>query len=827
LKEIRMFAFGHRAAWLAGFAAFFLSSASASDFQPERIYKVRKKISLDQGWKFINDITSTDPMAPSFNDASWATVNVPHCAKYAAPTSDAERATMPRAGGWTGVSWYRKTFTLPATGPAAKIFVEFEGAMSSADVYVNGTQAGSHMSGGFTGFWFDISSLVDKTGPNVLAVRLDCNYRYDVPPGKLDTVGNEYPDYQLYSGMHRDVWLVCADNVYIPLYGQKINTPAAASSRSTVRIRTTVNNDSGAAVTATVRCVVADKNGAIIAAKNGTTSINAYSSNLFDMTIDSITGVTPWTPETPELYRVFTKVIVSGAAVDDNAERFGFRVLDWKANDGFYLNGKRCELQGVNMHNEFAWVGHALPNSRYFQEVKLVKDMGANAIRCAHYPRDPSFYNACDELGVLCEPELPTWGGQTTSYPAAFWDRLSQAAQEMVTVGYNHPSIILWGIFNEPPLSPSFVNKFKTLHGVIKALDSSRFTSNINNKWYPPSSDPQNGVTDIHGLNYSIPSASTTIKVYNSEYAEGWIRWCNRGDTIDDTVNNHLYGENQFSDLRWSGNPANSEIGWTQIAQSSAIAGGHMWVFVDYWSANEGLSHPMGVLDHYRIPKKVYYTFQKNWTSASDDYPTTGLTAAKIRLDADVTSLVADSTDLSRIIASVRDNTGKCVWAAHNVTFQVFGPCNVFDDIGKPITTIAGKIGIILKSTNSPGAITVIASADNLASDTLHLTSSLRDDSPLPFIWSESGVIGNAPALPQGHISIVQTGERLQITAPLKNGETINVGLRTLQGRAVNCALKGKGPVFVVQPSPAARGIYIVRVKAGALETVKKIVLTN
>lgn len=804
-----------------------VSLTVSGEFYPHRIYKVRNKSSLNQGWKFINDLTSDSPQDPGFNDDSWETVNVPHSAKYAAPTNDAERATMPLVGNWTGISWYRKSFTLPSGAPTQKVFLEFEGAMSTAEVWLNGTKVGDHMAGGFTGFTFDVTSAVNRSGENLLAVRLDCNYMADVPPGKLETSGNEYPDFLLFSGLHRDVWLICTDNVYIPLYGQIITTPEVnvSASSASVRVRTMVRNDGNAAVDATVRFLIVNDRDQIIADKTGTATINANDPGLFDITTDVLSGIGLWSPETPVLYRVFTKVSVNDEAVDDCVERFGIRKLDWKENDGFYLNDERCLLKGVNMHNEFAWVGHALPNSRYYEELKLAKEMGANATRCAHYPRDPAFYYACDELGLLCEPELPSWGGQTTSYPTVFWERMKAAAQEMVLVGYNNPSIIMWGIFNEPPLENEFITNFRALHNIIKALDATRFTSNINNKWFPPGSDEQNGITDIHGMNYSMPTANSSIKLYNAEYARGWERWCIRGAT---TSSGNYYSEDDFSTMRWSGgaavDPSISDLGWEQLKANTRIAGAHMWVLVDYWSANKGLSHPMGALDHYRIPKKVYYTFRTNWAGTPDDYPINGLTASKLDLEADVTALVADSTDLSRIIVSIRDASGKCVWAEQDVTFEVSGPCNVFDNISVPLQTIAGKIAIILKSTNTPGDITITASSDGLTPASITLTSSAPDNSPLPFIWNAIGISRPEKKVSyEKNISLRTSGKRITIQFTNRSMMPDAVWLYTMQGEKIDCPLSFGKTSAIIDTRSLGQGVYrlcICRKDQQALKTV-------
>jgi beta-galactosidase len=801
-----------------------------ANFEPNRIYKLRQKVSLDAGWKFfLNNPTGTgNPYDVAYADAGWQTVNVPHSAMYVAPTEAGEASTMPGTSGWTGICWYRKTFTLPAGTHTQKVFLEFEGAMQNTTVYLNGTLVGGHGSSGFTGFSFDISSSVNRTGQNVLAIKLDCTYSLDIPPGNVKggPNGGEYPDYYLYSGLCRDVWLVCADNVSIPLYGQKITTPTATSASATVRIRTTVNNASTAAASCVVQSVVVNASDAIVSQASASGSVAANGSTVFDCTTPAISNPSLWSPETPNLYRVFTKVIVNNVAIDDNVERIGIRNLDWKAIGGFFLNGARYLLKGVDMHQEFAWVGAALPNSRYFEEVRLVKNMGANAIRCAHYPRDPAFYDACDELGVLCEPELPTWGGGVSQYPAIFWTRMDTCAQEMVKVAINHPSIILYGLFNEGADWPTQIT---SLHNRVKSLDSARFTSRIDNNLGADSK-----VVDVFGENYGAIPNWANARYYNAEYHEGWMYFCNRGDTVTKSTTVECFGggcvqesENQYANerytLRWIPQILNN------TGDTKPLAGGHMWCFIDYWSPCNVGNHCMGVLDHYRIPKKVYYTFQTNWrTGVTDDYPVVGLTPAKVQLEADVTNLVADSTDLSRIIGSIRDASGKCVWSSAPIVFTVEGPADVFE--GNPVTenAIAGKIGIIVKSKNSPGIITISATSTGLTPATLTLTSAAADISALPFIWNGSAVEYRAREAMAGNTySMQQTRRSIVLAFSSPNIAMDNISLVNMQGRMVTCQVQRKGPLVFMNTGAVARGVYRLLVRTQDRVSSQTVMLTK
>jgi hypothetical protein len=813
------------------FAIAVASISTYADFQPERIYKLRQKVSLDAGWKFYrNNPTGTgNPYDIAYSDAAWQTVNVPHSAMYVEPTIAGEKSTMPDGTTWTGICWYRKTFTLPAGAHTQKIYLQFEGAMQSTSVYLNGTLVGGNGASGFTPFNIDISSVVNRTGANVLAVRLDANYSHDIPPGNVPMTSpkmGEYPDFYIYNGLYRDVWLLCADNVSIAPWGQKITTPQVSSTSATIRIRTTVNNASAAAANCVVQSVVANAAGAIIAQATATGSIAANGSQVFDCTTPTIANPSLWSPETPNLYRVFTKVLVNNIEVDDNVERIGIRSLDWRTAGGFFLNGSRYVLKGVNMHQEFAWVCNAVPNSRHFEEVRLVKNMGANAIRCAHYPRDPAFYDACDEFGVLCEPELPGWGGSITSYNPIFWNRMDTCAEAMVKSAINHPSIILWGLFNEA--AGDFPDNFREIHNRIKNIDSTRFTSFINNKI-------QNAdqVTDVFGQNYGTTPNWANARYYNAEYHEGWMYFCNRGDTVTRSTSVECFvggsgctleSENQYANERYT-------LRWLRdilpnTGDSKPLAGGHMWCFIDYWSPCNVGNHPMGALDHYRIPKKVYYTFRTAWNSGADDYPTVGLSAAKLKVEADLTTLNADSTDLSRVIVSVRDASDKCVWDARSVNLQVTGPANMFDPPAQ--TTIAGKIGYILKSTNTPGTITLTATATGLTQGTLTITSKAPDNSSLPFIWTGSGIAGNGlcPFIEKS-IAVFQNNRFITVMFPGSFREKAVISLLTMQGKKVFDREVTKKTSAVMNTRMLGAGIYYLNIEAMGTSVSKKIVVTR
>ncbi|HAJ79160.1 MAG TPA: hypothetical protein DCO75_05260, partial [Fibrobacteres bacterium] len=196
---------------------------------------LKSKVEFNQSWKFYKGDAS-GASGTSFNDASWASVNIPHSPTYDTPTPTGEAAY------YIGTCWYRKSFALPAN--VQKVFVEFEGAMQVATVYLNGTQIGVHNNSGYTPFFFDISNQVVRGGNNVIAISLNNTRSADIPPGWA----NSGPDYYLFGGLNRSVWLHFKDSVYVPVYSQQvIPIPNSSATSAQLHVRTPVMNESKAA----------------------------------------------------------------------------------------------------------------------------------------------------------------------------------------------------------------------------------------------------------------------------------------------------------------------------------------------------------------------------------------------------------------------------------------------------------------------------------------------------------------------------------------------------------------------------------------------------
>ena len=291
--------------------------------------------------------------------------------------------------------------------------------------------------------------------------------------------------------------------------------------------------------TITARYCIAYPSTHVIAIDSQTITLGSANGRAVFDTLITINNPALWTYRTPNLYYLYTQVFKDGALVDDYVERFGVRWYTWTPQAGFALNGVYDTLRGASLHQSVGWIESALPSSRYFKEVGLVKQMGANLIRCAHFPRDPSFYNACDELGMLVMVEVPTWGcclnGWT--YPDSLFLRLDSCMREMIEVGYNHPSIIAWGVFNEPPAAYNAVQQIPSEGVIAHTMDSTRYTYLADNILSIPQILTSDN-SDIEGMNYgelSGADSSISKRIINTEYHEGWIYWCYRGDAATAT----------------------------------------------------------------------------------------------------------------------------------------------------------------------------------------------------------------------------------------------------------------------------------------------------
>ncbi|MBQ9248790.1 MAG: glycoside hydrolase family 2 protein [Oscillospiraceae bacterium] len=341
---------------------------------------------------------------------------------------------------------YRRQLHIPEACRGKRLFLQFDGAAHIARVYCNGQLCAQHRCG-YTAFRVEITELVSCGADNELAVELDCTENPEIPPFGFVI------DYLTYGGLYREVWLDVREQSY--LEDVFVYTPGLDRLEAQVSVKGDYD---------TVRLRVWDGD-RLLAEDTAREHFNFR-----------VPGARPWTPETPELFRCTAELLSADGAVLDTWERkIGFRTV-WFQADGFYLNGKKTFLRGLNRHQSWPYVGYAAPKHLQREDARILKEeLRCNAVRTSHYPQSQHFLDACDELGLLVFTEIPGW--QHIGPSAGWKDQAVENTRDMVLQYRNHPSIVLWGVrINESQDDDAL---YRRTNAVAHALDPSRPTSGV------------------------------------------------------------------------------------------------------------------------------------------------------------------------------------------------------------------------------------------------------------------------------------------------------------------------------------------------------------
>ena len=384
---------------------------------------------------------------PDFDDRAWTTVSLP----------DGLELLPTEASGcvnYQGEAWYRKRFTPDAAWQGRQLFLHFEGIMGQSRVWVNGQLVKEHF-GGYLPVIADVTPWLKWGEENVIAVWTDNRDNPAYPPGKPQAD----LDFTYCGGIYRDCWLVVHDRVFItdPNYedeaaggGLFVSFSEVTEASAQVRMDVHVRNLSERAFSGRVVCELYDREGRAVVSTERRLSVGRGKARQVSGTV-TVEQPRLWTPDSPYLYNLHVYVKdKNGRTVDGYRRRVGIRSIEFRGQDGFWLNGKPYPepLIGANRHQDFAVIGNALSNSLHWRDVKKLRDAGLRVIRNAHYPQDPAFMDACDELGLFVIVNTPGW---------QFWNDEPQFAQQvysdirnMVRRDRNHPSVWLWEpILNE------------------------------------------------------------------------------------------------------------------------------------------------------------------------------------------------------------------------------------------------------------------------------------------------------------------------------------------------------------------------------------------
>jgi len=454
----------------------------------------RQEIAADAGWKFfLGDPGGAE--APSFADASWRTVDLPH--DWSIESKPDKDNPSGSGGGFFpgGTGWYRKTFHAPPDWKEKRVNVEFDGVYRDATVYLNGHKLGTHPYG-YTAFTFDLTPELDFSGVNVLAVRVD---------------NSAQPNSRWYSGsgIYRHVRVVVTDPTHVAHWGVFVATPEVSAASAKVSIRTRVANESASQAGVSVETTLFDKTGNKAGAVQSKLTI---ASGKEDEAAQDITVANPalWSPDSPTLYRAVSTIRKDGKVIDEVTTPFGIRSLAWSAEKGLLLNGNPVKLTGGSVHHDNGPLGAAAFDRAEERRVELLKSAGMNAVRTAHNPPSSAFLDACDRLGLLVLDEpFDVWKAHKVKfdYGSDFDEWWKQDVTSMVLRDRNHPSVVIWGIGNEiPELEVDRGAALgKQLADQVRSLDSTRpLTLAFPGTTTKPTAQAVFSQLDITGYNYNI-----------------------------------------------------------------------------------------------------------------------------------------------------------------------------------------------------------------------------------------------------------------------------------------------------------------------------------
>lgn len=580
---------------------------------------LREKVNINKGWFYLQkSFDSIDELKKYPND--YIRVDLPH-------SWNKFDAVDPVPGYRRDISWYQKYLELSNVRKDKRYILHFEAVNLKAEVYVNGKFAGSH-TGGYVGFDIDISDYL-VNGTNEILVKADNSIDKNLIPSQKS-------DFFIYGGITRDVWL----NILPENYIQQLHIATIDVAKKSAELLINSKIELNTPEEHQIRFSIIDAKNNIV--QSGYVE-NVTGNVSLTMKVDS-----PhlWDIEDPYLYRIKAFLVTNGKTIDSTEEKFGIRYYEFKKHGAFYLNGRRVLLRGTHRHEEFAGEANALSNERHWQDMKEIKEMGANFVRLAHYPQDPEIYEACDSLGILVWDELPWCRGGVGG--EEWKENAKRLFREQINQNYNHPSIILWSIGNEMYWLPDFpgggnidsLRKFATeLNDIAHELDPYRLTTC--RKFYDG-----NDITDVFspsiwagwysGVYKSYEKAiKTAIKKYDrffhAEYggASHMGRHVEFPITGDGMLNPDKWAEsvNQTKVKNiakigdWSENYIVDLFDWHLTVSESIpeFTGNAQWAVRDFGTPLRPENaipyiNQKGLFDREGNPKDAYYVFKAHWT---------------------------------------------------------------------------------------------------------------------------------------------------------------------------------------------------------------------
>lgn len=561
----------------------------------------RQVYNFNPGWRYLKgDVKGAE--AIGFNDSHWEVICTPH-------TVELLPAEASGCRNYQGAAWYRKKFVLPAETRGQQVTVHFEAAMGKQHIYLNGKLVKEHL-GGYLPFAVNLTGNGVQAGDSCLiAVMTDNSDDKSFPPGK-----RQYTlDFAYHGGIYRDVWMIAKSPVAITDAiesatvgggGVFVHFDDISEQRAGIFVETEVANSSSRAESVTVETTLTDADGRVVKRVSGRLTLKAGEKKSIRQQTE-VKNPNLWSPDAPYLYKIQSRIRKGNQSLDGGITRIGIRKAEFCGKKGFLLNGKPFgQLVGANRHQDFAYVGNALPNSQQWRDAKRLRDAGCTVIRTAHYPQDPSFMDACDELGLFVIVATPGW--QYWNKEAAFGELVHQNTREIIRRDRNHPSVLMW----EPILN-------ETRYPLDFALEALKITHDE----YPYPGRPV-AAADVHSAGVSDH--------YDVVY--GWPGDDEKADRPTQCIFTREFGEN-VDDWYAHNNDNRASRSWGErplLVQALSLArsydemyrttgqfiGGAQWHPFDHQRGYHPDPYWGGLYDAFRQRKYAYYMFRSQSPAA-------------------------------------------------------------------------------------------------------------------------------------------------------------------------------------------------------------------
>lgn len=612
----------------------------------------RSVIDFNSDWKFFlgND---SNAINPNYNDAAWRKISLPHDWSIEGNFSKDNPATTQGGALPGGMGWYRKIFTLPASAKNKNIFIEFDGVYKNSEVWINGKYLGKRPYG-YVNFSYDLTAHLFFAKPNVITVKVDNSLQ---------------PDSRWYSGsgIYREVKLVIKNDIYIDEKYSFISGGLYSSEKGNAflvkwkqenknPIHVALNTIFGAINNTTKEMqgiefdyAVYDKTDSLIyKSKRNSLEIQKESGLVSRYeTLDGADFKNPvlWSPDNPYLYKAVFRIYQHNKVIDEASKSFGIRQIEFDSLKGFLLNDVPLKIHGVCMHHDLGALGAAFNKEAAGRQLKILKEMGCNAIRFSHNPPAGAMLDLCDEMGFLVIDEaFDMWKKKKNKYDyhTDFTEWHKRDLEAMIYRDRNHPSVIAWSIGNEIREQFDSTGTFitKQLVDIVKHLDPSRPVITALTETMPE----KNFITkanalDVLGFNYkyydyaALPQRfpgqkfiatetasalatrgvyqfpSDSMRIWPPDYKAQDTFKANKDFTASAYDNTYAY---------WGGT---HEKTWLAVKKYPHMAGIFVWSGFDF--LGEPVPYPKfparssyyGIVDLAGFPKDVYYMYQSEWTA--------------------------------------------------------------------------------------------------------------------------------------------------------------------------------------------------------------------